>query len=197
MTRSRTWPNKRACELFGAAHAYAQPHSGADANLVAFWAILRQRVELGAMAKLLGAENPDSLAAGDWYKLTPEQWNEVRRSLGNQRLLGLDLASGGHLTHGYRLNSSGKMFESFGYTVDRETFLLDYDAIERQAIEVKPLDPAGRLQRLLAEHQLRPDARDRRQGRGGLDGRHGPLRRARGREGARRATSTRSRSPTS
>ena len=137
--RSRTWPIKRACELFGAAHAYAQPHSGADANLVAFWAILRQRVELGAMAKLLGAENPDSLAAGDWYKLTPEQWNEVRRSLGNQRLLGLDLASGGHLTHGYRLNSSGKMFESHGYTVDRETFLLDYDAIERQAIEVKPL----------------------------------------------------------
>ena len=54
-------------------------------------------------------------------------------------MLGLDLASGGHLTHGYRLNSSGKMFESFGYTVNRETFLLDYDAIERQAIEVKPL----------------------------------------------------------
>jgi glycine hydroxymethyltransferase len=131
--------NKRACELFGASHAYAQPHSGADANLVAFWAILRQRVELGAMAKILGAEGPDALAAGDWYKLTPEQWNEVRRALGNQRLLGLDLASGGHLTHGYRLNASGKMFESFGYTVDRETFLLDYDAIERQAIEVKPL----------------------------------------------------------
>ena len=70
--------NKRACELFGAAHAYAQPHSGADANLVAFWAILRARVELRAMAELLGAESPDSLAAGDWYKLTPEQWNEVR-----------------------------------------------------------------------------------------------------------------------
>jgi glycine hydroxymethyltransferase len=131
--------NKRACELFGAAHAYAQPHSGADANLVAFWAILRARVELGAIARLLGAEGPDSLAAGDWYKLTPAQWNEVRLSLGNQRLLGLDLASGGHLTHGYRLNASGKMFESFGYTVDRETFLLDYDAIERQAVEVKPL----------------------------------------------------------
>ena len=131
--------NARACELFGAAHAYAQPHSGADANLVAFWAILRARVELPAMAKLLGAEDPDALAAGDWYKLTPEQWNEVRQSLGNQRLLGMDLASGGHLTHGYRLNSSGKMFESHGYTVDRETFLLDYDAIERQALEVKPL----------------------------------------------------------
>ena len=51
----------------------------------------------------------------------------------------MELSSGGHLTHGYRLNSSGKMFEAHGYTVDRETFLLDYDAIERQALEVKPL----------------------------------------------------------
>lgn len=131
--------NKRACELFGAAHAYAQPHSGADANLVASWAILRSRVELPAMAELLAAEGPGALVPADWYRLTPAQWNEVRRRLGNQRLLGMDLASGGHLTHGYRLNSSGKMFESHGYTVDRETCLLDYDAIERQAVEVKPL----------------------------------------------------------
>jgi len=131
--------NQRACELFGAAHAYAQPHSGADANLVAFWAILRARVELPAMAELLAAEGPNALVPADWYRLTPAQWNEVRQRLGNQRLLGMDLASGGHLTHGYRLNSSGKMFESHGYTVDRETFLLDYDAIERQAVEVKPL----------------------------------------------------------
>ena len=55
--------NKRACELFGAAHAYAQPHSGADANLVAFWAILRSRVELPAMAELLAAEGPGALVA--------------------------------------------------------------------------------------------------------------------------------------
>jgi glycine hydroxymethyltransferase len=68
-----------------------------------------------------------------------ERWNEVRRALGSQRLLGMDLSSGGHLTHGYRLNASGKMFEAHGYTVDRETFLLDYQAIERQAVEVKPL----------------------------------------------------------
>ena len=129
----------RACELFGAKNAYAQPHSGADANLVAFWAILRARVELPAMAQILGAEGPAALVPGDWNKLTPAQWNEVRHKLGNQRLLGMDLSSGGHLTHGYRLNSSGKMFESHGYTVDRETFLLDYDAIERQALEVKPL----------------------------------------------------------
>jgi glycine hydroxymethyltransferase len=131
--------NTRARELFGAAHAYAQPHSGADANLVAFWAILRARVELPAMVDLLKAEGPGSLVPGDWYKLAPEQWNEVRRRLGNQRLLGMELASGGHLTHGYRLNSSGKMFESHGYTVNRDTSLLDYDAIERQALEVKPL----------------------------------------------------------
>ena len=131
--------NQRARELFGAAHAYAQPHSGADANLVAFWAILRARVELPKMAEILGAEGPDALVPADWYKLTPDQWNAVRHALGNQRLLGLDLASGGHLTHGYRLNSSGKMFEAHGYTVDRQTFLLDYDAIEKQALEVKPL----------------------------------------------------------
>jgi glycine hydroxymethyltransferase len=129
----------RARELFGAEHAYAQPHSGADANLVAFWAILRARVELGEMAKVLGAAGPEALAPGDWYKLSAEQWRAVRQALGNQRLLGMELASGGHLTHGYRLNASGKMFEAFGYTVDRKTLLLDYDAIERQALEVKPL----------------------------------------------------------
>ncbi|QEH34404.1 Serine hydroxymethyltransferase [Aquisphaera giovannonii] len=131
--------NARARELFGAAHAYSQPHSGADANLVAFWAILRARVELPAMAKVLGAEDPEKLAPADWQKMPIAQWNEVRHALGNQRLLGMDLASGGHLTHGYRLNASGKMFEAHGYTVDRESLLLDYDAIEKQALEVKPL----------------------------------------------------------
>src|SRR5262245_25714675 len=131
--------NARARELFGAAHAYAQPHSGADANLVAFWAILRARVELPEMVKQLGAKGPEALTPADWTKLPIAQWNQIRQALGNQRLLGMELASGGHLTHGYRLNSSGKMFESHGYTVDRETFLLDYDAIERQAREVRPL----------------------------------------------------------
>ncbi|WP_165064718.1 glycine hydroxymethyltransferase [Paludisphaera rhizosphaerae] len=131
--------NVRARELFGAEHAYAQPHSGADANMVAFWAILRARVELPKMAEVLGLEDASKLVPADWTKMPIEQWNKVRHALGNQRLLGMDLASGGHLTHGYRLNVSGKMFESHGYVVDRETFLLDYDAIERQAVEVKPL----------------------------------------------------------
>jgi glycine hydroxymethyltransferase len=129
----------KARELFGSAHAYAQPHSGADANLVAFWAILRAKVEMPAMVQLSSAADSAALTPADWNKLSIAQWNEVRTRLGNQRLLGMDLASGGHLTHGYRLNSSGKMFEAHGYTVDRETFLLDYDAIERQAKEVKPL----------------------------------------------------------
>ena len=120
----------RACELFGAEHAYVQPHSGADANLVAFWAILSARIETPALAQL-GETDP--------AKLTPEQWDDVRRSMGNQRLLGLDLYSGGHLSHGYRRNVSGRMFESHSYFVDRNTHLLDYDEIERIARDVKPL----------------------------------------------------------
>jgi glycine hydroxymethyltransferase len=131
--------DRRARELFGAEHAYAQPHSGADANLVAFWSILRARVELKAIAKILRAKGPDALAPADWYRLTHDQWREVRQALGIQRLLGMDLSCGGHLTHGYRLNVSGKMFEAHGYTVDRQSFLLDYDAIEKQALELKPL----------------------------------------------------------
>src|SRR4029077_555352 len=91
------------------------------------------------MVKASGLDSADALAPASWYKLAPDQWRTVRQALGNQRLLGMDLASGGHLTHGYRLNASGKMFEAHGYTVDKTTFLLDYDAIERQAREVKPL----------------------------------------------------------
>ena len=132
--------NKRASELFGAAHAYAQPHSGADANLVAFWAILRARVELTEMARLLGVEQPGRPRRRRLVQADARSNGESSaRPWAISACSGLDLASGGHLTHGYRLNSSGKMFEAHGYTVDRETFLLDYDAIERQALEVKPL----------------------------------------------------------
>ena len=54
------------------------------------------------------------------------------------RLLSLDLAAGGHLSHGARPNYSGRWFEAHNYTVDRGTGLLDYDEIEKQAAEVKP-----------------------------------------------------------
>lgn len=120
----------QACKLFGAEHAYVQPHSGADANMIAFWAILSARVEMPALEKL-GEKSVAKLSDADWYTL--------RQELGNQRLLGMDLASGGHLTHGYRFNVSAKMFESHNYGVSRETMLLDYDAIEAKAKEVKPL----------------------------------------------------------
>ncbi len=119
-----------ACRLFGAEHAYVQPHSGADANLIAYWAILSTKVETPSL-KELGETNPS--------KLTQEQWSALRHRLGNQRLLGLDYYSGGHLTHGYRHNVSAQMFDAYSYGVDPKTMLLDYDAIERQALELSPL----------------------------------------------------------
>jgi glycine hydroxymethyltransferase len=121
---------EQACKLFGAEHAYVQPHSGADANMIAYWAILTARIEAPAV-QALGKKS----AAG----LSDEEWQEIRERLRNQRLLGMDLLSGGHLTHGYRFNVSAKMFEAHNYGVSAETHLLDYDEIEARAKEVKPL----------------------------------------------------------
>ena len=89
---------ERAKELFGAAYANVQPHSGTQANQAVFFALLRP---------------------GD-------------------RILSLDLAAGGHLSHGAGANLSGRWFDSRHYGVDRETGLLDYDAIEARAREVRP-----------------------------------------------------------
>lgn len=119
-----------AKEIFGADHAYVQPHSGADANLVAYWAILSARVEDPAVEKL----GEKSVA-----KLSDSDWDALRKELGNQRLLGMDLFSGGHLTHGYRMNVSARMFEAHTYEVSRDDHLLDYDQIRDQARKVKPL----------------------------------------------------------
>jgi glycine hydroxymethyltransferase len=88
----------RAKELFGAEHANVQPHSGAQANMGVYMAVLQP---------------------GD-------------------RLLGMGLAFGGHLTHGYHVNFSGKLYASTFYAVDKETERIDYDALEAQAIEEKP-----------------------------------------------------------
>ncbi|MDR0494600.1 MAG: glycine hydroxymethyltransferase [Treponema sp.] len=124
---------EEARKLFGAEYANVQPHCGADANLLAFWAILCTRVEKQALEKHLGA-NETNL-----YKLSDDQWKELRADLGNQRLLGLDYYSGGHLTHGYRNNLSGRMFDAYSYSVSKETGVLDYDAIEQQALALRPL----------------------------------------------------------
>ena len=53
-------------------------------------------------------------------------------------LLGLDLANGGHLTHGHKLNFSGKLYKIAGYKVREDTEVIDYDALEAQAVEVQP-----------------------------------------------------------
>lgn len=119
-----------ACQLFGAEHAYVQPHSGADANLVAYWAILNARVQVPTLAEM-GITNPSEMSR--------EMWNQVREKLGNQKILGLDYYSGGHLTHGYRQNVSAQMFDAYSYSVDPKTGLLDYDAIEQQTKTIKPL----------------------------------------------------------
>jgi glycine hydroxymethyltransferase len=121
---------EQACKVFGCEHAYVQPHSGADANLIAYWAILTQRVETPWLEKL-GETNPS--------KLSQEKWNELRHSLGNQRLLGMDYYSGGHLTHGYRHNVSAQMFDAYNYGVNLDTGILDYDELERMASDIKPL----------------------------------------------------------
>jgi glycine hydroxymethyltransferase len=116
--------------LFGADHAYVQPHSGIDANLVAFWAILARRVEAPAL-RAADVRHVNDLPAADWERL--------RRDLHSQRMLGMALDAGGHLTHGFRPNISGKLFEQASYGTDPETGLLDYDAIAAQAREFRPL----------------------------------------------------------
>ena len=54
------------------------------------------------------------------------------------RILGLSLAHGGHLTHGMKLNFSGRMYEGHSYELDPETHLIDMETVRQRAIEVKP-----------------------------------------------------------
>lgn len=121
---------EHAKKLFNAEHAYVQPHSGADANLVAYWAILMQRVQNKELAAL-GNKKLEELSSEDYAKL--------RRLLSSQKIMGLALDAGGHLTHGFKHNVSGKMFDATSYTVDGTTGLLDYALIAKTAQEVKPL----------------------------------------------------------
>ncbi|MDI9246756.1 serine hydroxymethyltransferase [Marinobacter sp. CHS3-4] len=88
----------RAKELFGAAYANVQPHSGSQANSAVFMALLKP---------------------GD-------------------TVLGMSLAHGGHLTHGASVNFSGKIYNAVQYGIDNDTGLIDYDDVERLALEHKP-----------------------------------------------------------
>ena len=90
---------QRALALFpGAEHVNVQPHSGAQANMAAYFSVLRP---------------------GD-------------------RILGMKLAHGGHLTHGSPVNFSGRMYEVHAYGVEESTGQIDYDALEATAREVRP-----------------------------------------------------------
>lgn len=89
---------ERAKALFAAEHANVQPHSGANANMAAYFSLL----------------DP-----GD-------------------TILGLNLSEGGHLTHGAKVNFSGRFFDAHLYGVDDETGLFDYDAILEKAKELRP-----------------------------------------------------------
>ncbi len=88
----------RAKALFGAEHANVQPHSGAQANIAVYAALLQP---------------------GD-------------------KILGMDLAHGGHLTHGSKASVSGRYYEPHYYGVSRETETIDYEEVARIADEVKP-----------------------------------------------------------
>jgi glycine hydroxymethyltransferase len=116
-------------KLFGAECAYVQPHSGADANMVAFWSILVQRIQNKEVERL-GKKTID--------ELTPEEYEHARQLLVNQKVMGMSLNSGGHLTHGYRHNISSKMMQSSVYDIDPKTGLLDYKSIATLVQQQKP-----------------------------------------------------------
>jgi glycine hydroxymethyltransferase len=88
----------RAKQLFGAEHANVQPHSGAQANMAVYFAVLEP---------------------GD-------------------TVLGMDLAHGGHLTHGSPVNFSGKLYNFVSYGVDEKNHRIDYDVVRELALKHKP-----------------------------------------------------------
>ncbi|MQG19098.1 MAG: glycine hydroxymethyltransferase [SAR202 cluster bacterium] len=119
-----------ACELFNSENAYVQPHSGADANLIAFWSILNQKIQDPFLSKT---------DKKDVSQLSGNEWSELRKAFGEQKLLGMNYYSGGHLTHGYRHNVSSRMFNVESYDVDQKTMLIDYDVIRDKAKKFQPL----------------------------------------------------------
>ncbi len=116
-------------KIFNCDHAYVQPHSGADANMVAFWSILVYRVQNKEVERL-GKKSLD--------ELTPDEYEKMRKLLLDQKVMGMSLNSGGHLTHGYLHNISSKMMRSVQYDVDPKTGYLDYKVLQEQAKREKP-----------------------------------------------------------
>jgi glycine hydroxymethyltransferase len=119
-----------AKKLFGAEHAYVQPHSGADANMVAFWSILVHKIQTLEV---------EALGKKSWDELNPEEMEKIRKLMMSQKVMGLSLGSGGHLTHGFKHNISSKMMQSVSYEVDAVTGLIDYSALAAQVKRERPL----------------------------------------------------------
>lgn len=119
---------EEAKAVFGAEHAYVQPHSGADANLIAFWSIITHQIQDKRLEEL--GKKLD--------QLTESEYEELRQHLVNCRMMGMALDAGGHLTHGFRHNISSKMMRTKSYSIDPKTEQLDYHQIEKQAKEYKP-----------------------------------------------------------
>ena len=164
--------------LFGAPHAYVQPHSGIDANLVAFWAILAQRIESPALAEA-GAKHVNDLSEDDWETLRtrPRQPARARHVARRRRPPDPRLPA----EHQRQDVPPVLLRHRPG---DRAARLRR--ASRAQAREFRPLVADRRLLRVPAQDQLRDDAGDRRRGRRGADGRHGALRRAGRRQGLHR-----------
>ncbi len=125
-----TLASEHAKDLFGANYAYVQPHSGIDANLVAFWALLSCRIEAPFL---------EDHAVKHVNDLHDDDWETLREAFGHQRMIGMSLDAGGHLTHGFRPNISGKLFSQRSYGVDPKTEQLDYGNIQSLANEFRPL----------------------------------------------------------
>jgi glycine hydroxymethyltransferase len=121
---------ENAKKLFGCDHAYVQPHSGADANLVAFWAVIVQRVQHPEMTRL---------ACKTVEGLSDEEYEKIRQIMCQQKIMGMALGSGGHLTHGYRHNISSKFMHSVSYHVERETGLINYALLAEEVKRERPL----------------------------------------------------------
>lgn len=138
-----------ACKVFGAEHAYLQPSTGSDCNLMAYEAILKARV-VDSCFKMFQNQYSEEYCSINGIKydptktiktlsdLTRPQWEVIRTECHKQKLLGMNYYSGGHLTHGYRQNISAQLFDTFSYDVGPDG-LLNYDSIEEMAIAIKPL----------------------------------------------------------
>lgn len=87
-----------ACKLFNAKYANVQPHSGSQANMAVYRALLNH----------------------------------------NDKVMGMDLSNGGHLTHGHKLSFSGQDYEIVSYNVDLESGLIDYEEVRKKALEERP-----------------------------------------------------------